>query len=428
MYIDPATWVPALSASYSLWNPGDRPTNIPDGSDAVSGPWQVISNGQDITHLLNGTANPDFPPKSWLGFGLDMTTVTPGTLFPKRPLFPEESGRQAQRQRRVINLQAGGVKKELGDTSWLVPNGVDATADATGGKGEDISYTSGDNAASAFSIDSDLAIRYMAINGGASANYAIKKTFQRNFQYSLTAYNDVQILVSFIEYANAINVPLLRRFLDRIPRFNPDNNETVYADNSNSTVNQEFNADVNAEFKGLKYGGKWDLKLNNTSQFQTYEQTAAKKCSCLGGDVSLAATIDSNPSAEDVYQTYTKWVKSAGTKPNVMSFKTQPLWELLFEANDTELNRREADVRKAYSWIVENPKVHLTGVRLTITSDWGEFALQTPGAFIVRNTSAPEVEGAFFSQTKVTWTSPDGLKRALAIELVPRPRPDRFWK
>ncbi len=161
------------------------------------------------------------------------------------------------------------------------------------------------------------------------------------------------------------------------------------------------------------------MKIAATSQFQKYLGTAAKKCSCLGGNQTLRASIGSNPSADGVYQTYLEWVESANTDPKVVGFKTQPLWEVLFESKDTELNRREADVRKAYSWIVENPKVHLTSVRLSITSDWGEIALQTPSAFIVRNESAPIVEGSFFSPTKVTWGNPAGLGnivRNLAIE------------
>ena len=36
----------------------------------------VYSNGTDITGLFN-TTNTKFPPRTWLGFGLDMTTITP---------------------------------------------------------------------------------------------------------------------------------------------------------------------------------------------------------------------------------------------------------------------------------------------------------------------------------------------------------------
>ncbi|KAL8858870.1 MAG: hypothetical protein Q9178_004548 [Gyalolechia marmorata] len=439
MRINPGTWVPALSASSGLWSLDSRP-NIPDGSNAVSGPWQVISNGNDITPLVDGTADLDFPPRSWLGFGLDMTTVTPVDIL--------SVCASVLTLARVIELQGGGTQRVLGkDTRWLVPVGVDANYDAVGGKDEDITYASGDKAASAFGADSGLAIRYMAVNGGVSATYAIKKTFQSSFQYSMTAYNAVQILVNFVEYADAINVRLLRRFLDRIPRFNPNDDEvteayrdlfaaigshvitgvdygarfqlTAYADNSDASVNQAFGADVNAQFKGLKYGGEWDTKIEATSQYQKYKGTAAKKCSCHGGNQTLRASINSNPSADGVFQTYLEWVESANTDPKVVGFKTQPLWEVLFESKDIELNRREGDVRRAYSWIVEHPKVHLTSVRLSITSDWGEFSLQTPGAFIKRNESAPIVEGSFFSSTKVTWANPAGLGNPvlnLAIE------------
>lgn len=36
----------------------------------------IIANGTDITSRFD-TANTNFPPRSWLGFGLDMTAITP---------------------------------------------------------------------------------------------------------------------------------------------------------------------------------------------------------------------------------------------------------------------------------------------------------------------------------------------------------------
>lgn len=48
------------------------------GSDSSAPGTRVIANGIDITHKFD-TANSKFPPASWLGYGLNMITITPST-------------------------------------------------------------------------------------------------------------------------------------------------------------------------------------------------------------------------------------------------------------------------------------------------------------------------------------------------------------
>ena len=57
-----------------------RPGAFPDGSTASAPLRDIIANGTNITARFE-TENRSFPPRSWLGYGLDMTTVTPGTYF-----------------------------------------------------------------------------------------------------------------------------------------------------------------------------------------------------------------------------------------------------------------------------------------------------------------------------------------------------------
>ena len=79
MYINPAAFVPALNAGNSLWSqdgPGIGSHSLSIESAPESR--KVLANGIDMAQILNNSANSDFPPRSWLGFGLDMTTVTPG--------------------------------------------------------------------------------------------------------------------------------------------------------------------------------------------------------------------------------------------------------------------------------------------------------------------------------------------------------------
>ena len=79
MYINPAAFVPALNAGGSFWSQdsaGLGSHSLSNGS--APGPRKVLANGIDIAQIFNETANTAFPPRSWLGFGLDMTTLTPG--------------------------------------------------------------------------------------------------------------------------------------------------------------------------------------------------------------------------------------------------------------------------------------------------------------------------------------------------------------
>lgn len=50
------------------------------GSNSSTAATRVIANGIDITHKFV-TSNTNFPPASWLGYGLDMITITPSTFI-----------------------------------------------------------------------------------------------------------------------------------------------------------------------------------------------------------------------------------------------------------------------------------------------------------------------------------------------------------
>ena len=74
-------------------SPGFRESSPPDKLAASVGLPTVIAKGVDITQLFNGSANQSFPPRTWLGFGLDMTTITPCMYFPP-PLSVRTDGKE----------------------------------------------------------------------------------------------------------------------------------------------------------------------------------------------------------------------------------------------------------------------------------------------------------------------------------------------
>ncbi|KAL8998631.1 MAG: hypothetical protein Q9169_002382 [Polycauliona sp. 2 TL-2023] len=391
MKLNPALFVPALNAGGNLWTPTGRGSNfssLPDRSAPLAAPpLKVIAKGADITHLLNGTANASFPPGSWLGFGLDMTTVTPYEIR---------------------------------------------------------SFKSGDEAFQALSADTDAYARYYAVSGGVTAAYAVKKSLQKSYQYLMMAHNRVQVIVHFVDFEDAINERMLRRRLDRIPTFDPRNEEIVesyrnlfssigshvitgltygdrfqlqtWADNGNAEVDQNFNADVSVEFNGLTTGGKVDAGINGTSEFTTFEGTVQKTYSVRGGDEKLATKLDANIYDAGVFKTYEAWVNTTGPNPRLHSFQTMTLWSLVSAANDSKVADRARDLELAYNWIVENPKQHVTKGVLTIASDWGEMDLLTPSAFLTKGEGVPE--GVFLSKNKIQWNSHGAGAQILEIPLV----------
>ena len=182
-------------------------------------------------------------------------------------------------------------------------------------------------------------------------------------------------------------------------------------------MNQKFSADLGAEYNGLTTSGKVDVSVRSSSQFKTFEQSAQKTSSCMGGDPDLSASITSDPQAESVFDTYQSWVASADRKPSVMNFATMTLWDIMAGANSSTLARRAREVYKAYQWIVTNPEQHLTRARLVITSNWGEVGLLTPSAYMIKDEGQPDLPGLSISRAKVSWDSPMGAaEREVTVE------------
>ncbi|KAL8939667.1 MAG: hypothetical protein Q9216_003243, partial [Gyalolechia sp. 2 TL-2023] len=435
MYINPAAIFPALGASSSLWTRdttgiGRRATlrDIPDGSNAKLGPFAIIANGSDITKIIDGSENSDFPPGSWLGFGLDMTAISPVDIT--------SVASNVLTHTRVIQLAKDGQEKDISGARWTVPSNVLTEPDVAKSETNYNSYKTGKDAASAIGLDTKIAAAYTAVSGGLSASYAIAKTFREEYQYGLFSFNEVRIHVSMPEFGKYVDEQFLSARMKRIGPFNPGNQAniqqykslfetigshiinganygarlqlTVWASNKDATVDQKFNVDVAAEFNGLTTKGKVDADVKGESQFDSFEESVQRSSSCFGGDPDLSVSLGANPAADGVYDTFLKWSATADRSPNVMSFQSEPLWDIMNSAIDPVLAARGPDVQKAYQWIVEHPDQHFTKVRMVITSDWGELGLLSPSAYIVADPLAQNPELTNIESTKVMWINPGG--------------------
>lgn len=169
-------------------------------------------------------------------------------------------------------------------------------------------------------------------------------------------------------------------------------------------MNQNFVPNIHAAFNGLTNGGKFDGSIISSNEYKIFSNTFQKICSCLGGDPSIARRIDSNPTGDTAFSLYQQWAATSHTLPGVMHLQTMALWDLMEDAEDSDVADRAVDVRKAYEWIVANPKEHVTNCRFVINSDWGEIGLLTPSAIIKENKNSPYPrENIIFSTTKILW-------------------------
>ncbi len=93
----------------------------------------------------------------------------------------------------------------------------------------------------------------MSVSGGVSASYAVQKTFQKTFQYYMMVHNQMLVQAGFEDYGSAINEPMLKARLSRIPEFDPRSLSTVEQYKSLfATLGSHI-------ITGVNYGGRFQL-------------------------------------------------------------------------------------------------------------------------------------------------------------------------
>ncbi|EEP80471.1 predicted protein [Uncinocarpus reesii 1704] len=332
-----------------------------------------------------------FPPHSWLGYGLDLTSITPTNITTVT--------QHVLRAIRIIELKRGGTVQTYGGVTWTVPDNVNVAADAGNSETSQTSYTNGSVAASNLEADASLSGQYLAVSAGASANYSISKTFHSSYQYFMFNFRQVLLEVGLENFAeNQYQRACMAHVVKTYKTFFGTFGSHVV---TGTTYGSRFQL---AQFNGLTASGNFDASIKTTDQYKTFETSVQKNCSCQGGDTSIGTKIASDPTTTDVYTSYASWTKSSQTTPGVMTMQTMSLWELMTAAMDDTLNLRAGDVEKAFSWIVENPATHHTKCTLIVNSDWGEVGLLNPSAFIIPDPdNPPPTDKTIFSRTKIRW-------------------------
>ncbi len=312
-------------------------------------------------------------------------------------------------------------------------------------------FADGNSAATALKVGGRLEGRYEVVTGDVSINVGVSKSFQQELQYAFFTFSQAQLQVTFDSYKGHIDEKVIGSLLQGLPHFDGrDANvmniykeiftllgthiivqvsygsrmtmvtrfgsshlarlmtfvilQAMWASNSNSEVNKNFAVDLGVAFQGLVTSGSFDGNISKEAQYKEFKQSLGKTLSCNGGDGSLADYIIANPSTAGIYDTYKKWVATADTNPAPTAFGTVPLWTVMFAAQDQNIKKYWSDFLSAYNYIVENPQVHRTSIRMTISGGYGAFDLLTPSGYLEPDPRNPLPQDAVLTVTNVVWS------------------------
>ena len=102
-----------------------------------------------------------------------------------------------------------------------------------------------------------------------------------------------------------------------------DTIQEVWADNSDSTVNEHFSADVGFFMQGLTAGGDANLQVKGSKQYDKFKQSAGRTCSLAGGDPKISAQICQKPALNTSYDLYREWIDTTGKNPDIFNFELE---------------------------------------------------------------------------------------------------------
>ncbi|EED78472.1 predicted protein [Postia placenta Mad-698-R] len=300
----------------------------------------------------------DLPATNWLGYSLDMTTVTPSDITALTFVHK-------------LNGMADGV-------AYNVPKNVVIATDL---------YNANRYAAG-------LKNYIVYLNEGLLKN-RVSRLPAWPSSPDTTVLRDYRAFFDTVGSHSIINATYGARF------------QLVY--NSNSSVNSRFSANVLYAYNGIPNGGKYDANVEPESQYKTYQGLAQRLLSCQGGDADMANTLVNSPTD---YSLYEKWTQTNTQNTGVVNFSLTEIWTLMRSAVDATLQARADDIQNAFNYIVTHPDPYKTAVTLDVQSDWAEFGILTPSAVIIPDPSKPYPSNTTTSDNKVTF----GKRRSRVIK------------
>ncbi|KAJ7779117.1 hypothetical protein B0H16DRAFT_1659274 [Mycena metata] len=280
----------------------------------------------------------ELPATQYLGYGLNMTTVT----------------------YRLIDLDPETAEFTVG-SKYHTPKNI-SVHDSPSVHSSYHAYKNGIAATSALERDASLAFSFLAVSLDASASHSIRRCFEEKSQYALYCINSTQYTVTLGNY-NVIKE--YKRFFATI--------------GSHVIIGVTYGARFQmTAFNGIVSAGSFDASIKETQQYQSFYAGMKKSITIRGGDPQLAESLARDPTNWDAFQL---WSTTLLHRAEITNIQTQEIWNLL--ALDPNIAHAADSVRAAYAYIAAPPKhVHVTPVQFNVSSDWGTFTLLSPGALI----------------------------------------------
>jgi len=174
-----------------------------------------------------------FPPRTWLGFGLDMTLTTPTDINSIANLVLRAS--------RLLKLSETSTQETVQDIAWSVPDNIVFSAGTNTSSSrfphpfiQAIAnpffaaayeyYESGTAASNAIRSDASVSARFMAISGSASLHHSVAQSFNVSMQYSMFSFSHTLARVGFDSWGADINSDVLKQRLTGVVPF-PSGND-----------------------------------------------------------------------------------------------------------------------------------------------------------------------------------------------------------
>ncbi|KAF8319342.1 hypothetical protein DL93DRAFT_2074954 [Clavulina sp. PMI_390] len=368
--------------------------------------------------------HPHFPAGTFLGYGLDYTTITPNDVNSVIGNLKEGA--------RVIRIDTSSTMRASVDSvHYEVPNNCFITGDTSADTIETAYHKDGTIAAMAFEGRPSLAEKYLAISSNADADYAIGKAFHPGSQYSLFDYQSITYAAGLTNWNRHINEAALVGPVRHLGPWDPTNSTavdlyksffahfgshvitsvrygaryqmTVWASSSDQCVDSEFEADVAFAYKGVSSNGRFDASIRNSCQYSKFSNRKSQQISVQGGDPRLADYLSSAYSNVSNHENFLDWVQTSYENPDLISVSVDSMWDVFSSAQSDVLYYAAPNLKRAFHWIVQNPAPHWTPVALSLNTDWARFRLLTPGAYIVEDPQHPytDIHGASLTKNQV---------------------------
>ena len=174
---------------------------------------------------------------------------------------------------------------------------------------------------------------------------------------------------------------------------------------------------MNVALGGVEEAGNIDIKVKSDSHFRQFLVDYTKDVDCLGGDPRFCQLLQDDIGSDQSYANFQAWQSSTNrTLPVLVNVKLDAISLIMAAASDAGLKKRSDEFENAFNYIARNPRTHRTLVSMDVDTDWAEFRLLTPSAWIEHVPNGVVSDGARITNSSVRWDVPEGQPWQARVE------------